>query len=313
MATESGQEPLPHTSGATPDKGGEGVDFEALFGKTNQELQETREKTDRISKEFETKQGEWQKTSETLDRLKAALLGDTAAGETDPYASEISELEADMEEWKDAALQAERAGRPMPRTAKLAIDSAKRRIAAINKERDSQKEIAELKAQLNKVADPQYAADQKLYVSTDHLLESALQSIYGNDPSYDDVRQNQMQAIAKAIGKEFDALRNDTENPQHWQRINRDPKALQKLVQHFVHQNIPPVARKLMEQEVLRNTPTSFEDLLGAFREAKAQSQKNPNDQKAKQIVKELKGKVWSAYANGQFKGKRFNVGDLAD
>lgn len=289
-------------------KGGE-VDFQALFGQTQEKLKVTEEKAERVTKDFESFKGETQKMQETLNRIRSAVVGDEKTEDADPYESEISAINGEIEDYIAKAMEAERAGRPMPVTAKIGIENAKFRIKSLEKEREQAKKIKELEDKLGKVANPEYVNLQQLYDNTDHMVQSALNGIYPDDDQYNEVKNTQFEAITKQIGKAFAELRKD--HADDFQRLRRDPQALRKLVNHFVKQNIPPVARQLMEQDEVRRKPMSFEDYFAAFREQKEIVAKNPKDAKARQLLQELKGKVWQAYGEKQLKGKRANVADL--
>jgi len=285
------------------DSGGEGIDFKTLFGKTESELNETKASLQKTAGEFESFKGEAKKTQDTLEKLRKALVGgDEEGGEADPVAQEIAELEAEIQEWVDAAWEGERNGKPITKTAKLAIDNAKRTIKALQKEQAANKKFAELEEKITKASDPQLAVNNALYDATDNLISNALNTIYGQSEEYEDVKGAQLLSLQRLIGAEFVNLQKN--HPEDWKRVQRDRVALGKLVQHFVKKTIPPVARKLMDEDEIRRTPESFDDLLGAFREQKTIYQKSPTAQNKKLLV-ELRQKTWASYAQDQLKSQR--------
>jgi hypothetical protein len=290
--------------------GGEGVNFEELFGKTTEELKETKNKATKLETDFQRVDSENKKTQDKLERMRKALVGEIEGGEAgpDPYESEISALEAEIQEWVNDAWEAERAGKPITKTAKIAIDQAKFRIKALKKEKDQQAKISELENQLKKVSNPEFHGLNAMYDTTTHLITNALNAVYGQSDDYTEVKNVQLGAIQKLVGDEFENLQKN--HPEDWERVKRDRTALGKLVQHFVKKSIPPVARKLMDDDEIRRTPMGFEQLFGAFKEQQAIYRKNPTQANKTQLV-ELRNKVWESYGQGQLKSNRKNLGAL--
>lgn len=288
------------------DHGGEQIDFKTLFGDTKRELEETKSKADRAFQELESTRGESKKTQETLERMRKALGGIDTDEVSDPVAKEIATLEDEIQEWVRAAHEADKAGKPMNRTAKVGIELAQTRINAIKQNQAYEKKIKDLEDKVNKATDPERVALEALYKSTDQVIQSQLATIFGNDPRYASVKEEQFNAIARQVGKEFQSMQNDKENPEDWKRLMRDPKALTKLVAHVVKENIPPVARKMMEDKQLADTPFSMGELMGAFREAKSEWIKSGRKDEAQyRHMDNIRKQIMTEYANNQFKSKR--------
>lgn len=242
------------------DAGGDGgdVDLDALYehiGAQSEELKNTR-------RDLMGLKGTNEKNQAFLDRLRQAVVG-----EEKKSPSRKDELEGQLDHYLRAALEAERKGKPMPLTANLASQFFESQIRAEEEKAELQKRIDMLEKAAKRANDPRVQIDNAAYSDIDSLIENGVRAIYGVDDAYADQREHQFEAIARQIGNVIKQIR--TEDPQTWNRLARNPGDRRKLVTHFIEKNIPPKARQVMEQERLRNTPLTVDDMMQAFGEAK--------------------------------------------
>lgn len=283
MENQASSESSSVSSDVTSQGGDTGVDFRALFEQTTQELESTKHQASQFSKELSSVKEASGKTSQALDKIRAALTGEDG-GEVDPVQSQVSALEAKMDEVLQIAIEAERAGKPIPMTVATAVDGLKSQIEFIKYKAAADAQIAELKAQYKQLSNPTNTIDQTAYSNMDSSIMTALNAIYGNAEEYEPVKSAQFDSISRQIISEIKDLKQN--DPETWDKIRRSPKAQQNLVTHFVKKTIPPRARQIMEEDQIRREPMSYNELLNAFREAKELSAKDP---KAQAYVSEIR------------------------
>jgi hypothetical protein len=298
------------SSSADPSHGGDtGVDFQALFQQTNQQLEQTKEEASRFSRELSSVKEASSKSSEALDKIKAALMGDDGEP-ADPVQSQVAELEAKMDQVLQIAIESERNGRPIPLTVSTAVDALKAQIENVKYRAAAEKRLAEMEKQLKEVSNPSKVIDQTAYNNMDSSIQTALNAIYGTSDEYDEVKQAQFNSISSQIINEIrDLQKND---PQMWDKIRRNPKAQQNLVTHFVKKTIPPRARQIMEEDSIKKTPLGTDELLNAFREAKELAAKDPRAAAyVSEIRQELLGRMMERNMGGGSSQQRTRMSDL--
>lgn len=298
------------SSSADPSQGGDtGVDFQALFQQTNQQLEQTKEEANRFSRELSSVKEASSKSSEALDKIKAALMGDDGEP-ADPVQAQVSELEAKMDQVLQIAIESERAGKPIPLTVSTAVDALKAQIESVKYRAATDKKLAEMERRLADAANPSKAIDQTAYNNMDSNIQTALNAIYGNSDEYEEVKQAQFNSISSQIIAEIrDLQKND---PQMWDKIRRNPKAQQNLVTHFVKKTIPPRARQIMEEDNIKKTPMGTDELLNAFREAKELASKDPRAAAyVSEIRQELLARMMERNMGGGSSQQRTRMSDL--
>lgn len=285
-------------------QGGE-LNFEELFRSTQQELQQTKESLGRQI--HEVKSGAKQ-SSEELDRIRRAISG-REEEPVDQYQAQIQALELEMDQYLEAAIEAERKGSPIPLTVNSAISNLKHQIRYVKDQQAWAAEREEMKAKIKELSNPSARIDEAAYNNMDSLIQSSLQQIFGNDQETIDV---QFDAVSKHLIREIKDLRKN--DPETWDRIRRDRNAQVKMVNHFVQKNIPPRARQLVEEDRIKRTPLSEGELLSAFREAKELYKKDPSTQN-KNLLSEIRGTLLAQrFDKSMGKGNRNNrINDMID
>lgn len=250
---------------------GGNLDFKTLFENQREEF----------SQELGKRDAELGKTKSTIDKLRQALMdGDGEQRHSDPIDTEIAETEAELDRIIGIALESEKRGKPIPLTANTAIKSLQFKIKTLQDKKASSAELAELKAKVAQLSNPEVQIDQQAFSNLDQVLMHQLSSIYGPNENVENI----FDAVSKDIVSEIrDLKKND---PKMWQRIARDKTAQTKMVAHFVKRAIPPRARELLEEDQIRRTPLSMDELQAAFQEAKSAWMQEKNPRK----VEEMKG-----------------------
>lgn len=279
---------------ASPAAEGGAPDFQSMLAAMQQEsgarYQELDSRYNATSKELGS-------TKETLDRLRAALSPETGGGKGDPggFESKISAAEAQLDQYLAAAVEAERQKRPIPLTTNLAVQFFQQQIEMLKEKQTHQTELADMKRQLAALSNPERQIDVTAYSNIDTQVHTALQQVYGDNDDYAAQRTHQFDAITKQIGSEIKELKKD--DPDLWDRIRRDPKSQAKLVRHFVEKNIPPRARQILEEDHVKKTPMTTNELMEAFREAKEKI-KDPRERE--QITSRIRQELLARKFSGE-------------
>lgn len=272
---------------------GSGIDFEALFN-------EQKQATEKFAKELKSTKGDLNEGKATLEKLKKALSPDVDLP-VDDMKSELARIEAEENELYDAALKAEKAGKPISLTVKNGLRTLALEKRYLTDMKAMKEENAKLKEKAEAAADPQQAQMSLAYSNIDTLIERNLETIYGEGDEYEDVKSAQVNSITKLISKEL--LKQQQENPKVFQRIMRDKQAQSKLVAHFVELNMPPRVRQMLQEDEIRRTPTSTSDLVTTFREARDKGDKATAAKLRTQLFERL-------YSKDAGKSSRLKQGD---
>lgn len=288
MVNSQGQGASSEVSSDAASQGGESVNYAEILENTQRELHEARQQAEVTQSELASVKGQASKATTAIDKIRESLTGESAP-KVDPVDARIESLKGQMDQYLEAAVQAEKAGRPIPLTVNSAINSLNFQIEALNEKREMQKVISELQGKVNQLGNPANSIDMQAYSNMDTHIISSLNTIFGQDASMSQIKGSQFEAISRQITREIGDLKKN--DPDTWDQIRRDRTMQVKLVNHFVKQNIPPKARQLMEEDTIRKTPMETSELVSAFREAKELVQSN-NTPKTRALVSELRQQV---------------------
>lgn len=280
------------------------VDLQEVLQRNKSQLDQQRQENQKLQQELEKVRGDASGASKRIKEIESFFRGDqNKEPEADPVGDEVKQLEAEMDEYLSAAIEAERQGRPIPLTVNSAIKSLQHQIRYAKENSEMRKKLEALEGKLDQSSHPELGLDRQAYSNIDTQIESALSQIYGNDP---DVVDAQFDVVSKRVAREVTELQK--EDPVAWRRIRKNPDAQRKLVNHFVQQHIPPRARQVLEEDHIRRTPMSADDLLQAFREAK---EKAPTDPVAAKELSKIRQELLAARFSRDFKTRGGGSTDL--
>ncbi len=193
--------------------------------------------------------------------------------------------EAFLDHVLQQSLEAEKDGRPMPITTNLAV-----KLFETQKQlTEAMKVINDLKGKTDQALDPVARLDQQTYANLDNILQDSLFTMFGRE----NVSQQKYSGIASEITAEIKKLQ--TEKPDLWEDIRRSPKHQAAMVRHFVDKNVPPAARKLMQDDAVQKYEMTEADLINAFREAKDIQDPKVRDKVQTKIRQDLLEKRWKS------------------
>lgn len=228
-----------------------------------------------------------EQSDRTINKLKEAFGGDRPDEVSAPEAH-LRTLEAEL----DAALQRAYTDQRAPRTAALEVQLAQERYENAKRLYALEQKFDGANAKLGQVSHPEYVADQKAYDDLTTFVDRSLKQLYGDDPQLATVRSHQTKAISLQLVDEI--KRFQAQDPKGWQEMRRDPNTLAQWTNNIIKQNIPPQARKIIEQEQLKNYEFSADELYQAHREA----QKMPPSKERDRIMTNIRRDIMSAKFN---------------
>lgn len=267
------------STGGQPNEGGQDTnDLLSKFETVTKELTDTKNQYQNLSKQHE-------ETQSFVKRIQEAIGGKSS----EPSQEELDEKQYDR--FLSYMVEAERSGKPMPFTSEIAV-------ALMQHKKNSDSQISELKKQVSdllslqkQVTDPSYKLDDQAFVSMQTIMDNSLQALYG------DIPPNYQRAIAADINEEV--MRLKKESPETWDKIRRSPDYQKKMVTHFVTKAVPEKARKMLNEEKLKNEPMTMNELMAAFREAKEKLKDSPKEKD--KVLKEIRAKIWELkYGNAK-------------
>ncbi len=219
-----------------------------------------------------------------MNRLKEAFGGEREDDTPGPD-THLRQLEAEL----DAALQRAYGDKNAPRTSALEVQLAQERFENAKRLYALEAKLEGVGGKLANVSHPEYVADQKAYDDLTTFVDRSIKQIFGDNPELNNVRQHQTKAISLQLVEEI--KRYQAEDPRGWQELRRDPNRLAGWTNNIIKANIPPQARKIIEQEHLKNYEFSQEELYQAHREAQAL----PDSKEKQRIMTNIRRDIMSA------------------
>lgn len=247
----------PKTVGGSPAAEGGDFDYKSEFTRTRKDLDDTRAGMEGLTRKT-------QEQEKTLGKLREAF--DPNAGEQggDP----IEAIDAEMDSIINAAYEADKAGRPIPMTAKAYLAALQTRKDHLEFQKEIREELKKIGGQAQQANDPQMTVNRQAYSNIDSFVQQGLDQIYGLDESYLGVKKEQFGSLTRQMSATVREMQ--AKNPGAWDRMRRDPQLQRQFVNQYLRQNLPPRAVEILERENLQNTPMSQQELFKAFDEAKA-------------------------------------------
>lgn len=244
--------------GATTEGGAEGIDSlrralgetEQRFTKTSRELNEVKSRAD--------------KSDKTLEALRKALGHEEPKPKKATWKERGGEL-ADF--YLQKHLEAERSGHGgLPLTATLATTLTEYMEDNETRFDEAMRTIRQLEDTVRKLSDPTMRQADNAYAKMDgHIIEH-IESLYGPGDDNFEIKSAQYDSIVKLMNKEITKLQR--EHPDLWEQIMRSDDKQRRLVRHVMERNLPPRARQILEEDMIKNSPMTMNDLWDAFREA---------------------------------------------
>lgn len=298
MSVDAGAQAQTDNAGSNQDAGAPVLDYGEILAQHQHELA-------RSGKTVEALRGELGKTHETMDRVRKAFTGETEQQLT-PSQMRMRELD-DLSAYLDSAAEENRArgGSGLPATSKIG-----KQLAAFGKEAEAradrlEAELAEMKAQLKRSQNPAYQGLERAAFVMEGMVDDALTSMYGADAGAREIKAAQFNAVTARINAEIkDLMKND---PDALLKVQRNPKIMRSMVNHFMAEMLPPKVRQQMDEQWIRDEPMDVRDLYQAFSEAREalEEASSKNDAKRADYFSGLMTSIRQEILGHQYGGKR--------
>ncbi len=248
----------PVTSSESTEGGGDGaaapvVDYGEILAQHQSELART-------GKTVETLRAELDKSHGVIGRVQKAFSGEEEKKLT-PSQARMRELDA-----LTAYLDEESGGR-YPMTEKVG-----KQLAAFGKEAEAradklEHELSQLKEAMKRQQNPAFQGLERAAFIMEGMVDEGLESLYGADAGSKSIRSAQFNAVTARINDEIkDLMKND---PEALLKVQRNPKIMRKMVNHFMAEMLPPKVRGMLDDERIQNEVMSVQDLYQAFAQAR--------------------------------------------
>lgn len=281
-ATSGGEGKSAATSGGAPD-------VSKVLESHQGAIKSTQDHLGKFSKEFEGLKSQQSKDSELLGKIRDVFSPEKQKG-PDP----VADMEKQLDYYLAQAVEAEKRGQPIPLTTNLAVQFFQSQIQAHQEKAELMNELKALKGKLGQVSDPSATINNTAYSNIDASLINGLDQLYGQGEERTSQKAAQFDAISRQIAEHIQLMQKKA--PAEWDKVRRSPAIQQKLVNHFLKQNLPPQAVKLIEQQKLMSTPMTQTELWQAFREA----EQIENIDQRRKIRSEIRQQILEGMYSGQ-------------
>lgn len=200
------------------------------------------------------------------------------------------------DETLDALFEAEKQGKSMPLTGRLATVLAENQKETLA----LRQQLAEQARVIEQLKNPSSAANQRAFAHIDDSITTTLEGMYGDVPeAFHDAVASQVSGILKTLMAEA---------PEKWEQVRRSDTMQKRLVAHCAQKLVPPAARQHMLEKHEAERPTTQDDFVTAGRELMQLKQAAANGQgpySMKEIGRmetKLRQEMWEYKINGERK-----------
>lgn len=257
--------------------------------------------------------GELGKRDQTWNKVREAFTGETDKKLT-PAQERQQRMRGLVAKVQNDAQESLRAGLSgMPHTVKITEELAQYVADADERADRLESQLAKAIERLDRQQNPAFAAMERAGFIMEGMVDESLIALYGEGPDTERVRGAQYDAITALINAELKELiaSKKPEDKTALLKIQRNPKVMRSMVNHFAAQVIPPKVRAAMDQERIENEPDTAEGLISALAEAKEEYEKalENDDHKRAQYYSNLVTKIRQDFLAFQQYGKKSQGG----
>lgn len=243
---------------------GNAIDYGELLEQQRAELGRQGQTVENLRKELES-------SNTTINRVRKAFSNES---EKKPSPSEerrqrFNEMRAYLEE--QSLEDQKRGGAGLPVTTKIGKELADFGLAAEERAEKLQERIDQLEEMMKLSRNPAYAGLERAAFAMEGMIDEALAQMYGDEDTSRPIRSSQFNAVTARINDELKSMINskDPKDKEDLLKIQRNPKVMRQMVNHFLAEMLPPKVRQQMDHERMMNQPQSQRDLMQAFVEAR--------------------------------------------
>lgn len=230
------------------------VDFGEILAQHQSELART-------GKTVETLRGELAKRDTQFDRVRKAFAGEEGEKLT-PRQQRMQHFDALSAEMEQVAKE-----HGLPLTTKIGKEFASYAKEMASENESLHQELEAIKEAIKRQQNPAFQGLERAAFIMEGMVDDALGQMYGQEPGSKQIRAAQFNAVTARINEEIkDLMRND---PDALLKVQRNPKIMRNMVNHFMAEMLPPKVRGMLEDDQIKNTPMSQRELYQAFSEAR--------------------------------------------
>lgn len=221
----------------------------------------------RTGKTVESLRSELEQSRGVLGRVQKAFTGEQEK-KLSPYQQRMQEFDELGQYLDQEALESQkRGGQGLPITTKIGKQLAEYGKAAEARAEKLEAELAQMKEAIKRQQNPAYQGLERAAFIMEGMVDEGLEQLYGAQDASKGIRAAQFNAVTVRINDEIkDLMANE---PETLLKIQRNPKLMRKMVNHFMAEMLPPKVRQHMDNERIQNEPMGQQELWQAFAEAK--------------------------------------------
>lgn len=264
-ASQGGAPAAPQSRGAPQDGSGRdpGNDIQKAWHEARAAREETNKLRDLFGKQAKDLDGFQE------DRQAVQKMRDVFAPKKESAPDPVAGLEEQLDYYLETAMELKARGQSIPLTTNLAVQSFQTMIAQQKALAQQSEQIAELRALVQQANSPERTINDQAYGQMETFMQSSIDALYGKEPG---AKAQIYDAAVRVIRANLQELQKQA--PQEWDRVRRNPKDLQAIVNAAIKKLVPPRAYSILEDEQVRNTPMHEGELFQAWRELKAQKER---------------------------------------
>ncbi len=208
------------------------------------------------------------------------------------------------------ALENQRAGGAgLPITTKVGKQLVEYGKAAEARAEKLEAELAEIKQSLREKDNAALDGLKRAAFAMEGMVEEGLGALYGEGKETQGIRSAQFNAVTHRINAEIkDLMHNE---PETLLKIQRNPKLMRRMVNHFMSEMLPPKVRTMLDDQRIQNEPMDSRELFQAFAEAREQLDEanSKGNQKAITHYSNLMTSIRQDILASQYGGRRSGNG----
>lgn len=236
------------------------VDYSQILQQHRDEIVRTKDQASALERELKD-------TRSTVDKVRKAFSNEQEEKLT-PAQQRMQRFQELQNYLQEEALANKAAGGGgFPVTTKIGLELAEFGRQAVEENQNLRQELDELKQKVDRQQNPAWQGLERMAQAGEGMIQDALEQMYGTGKDTESIRAAQFNAVTARINEEIkDLLKNE---PQTLAKIQRDPKKIRSMVNHFMAEMLPPKVRQMMDEQRIQNEEIPVTDLYQALQEAK--------------------------------------------
>lgn len=220
----------------------------------------------RTGKTVEDLRSELGKSHGALDRVRQAFAPEQP--ELTSYQKRVQAFQSlgqylDQEATEDH----KRGGKGLPITTRIGKELVDLGLESEKRAERLESELAQLKDAMKRQQNPAFQGLERAAFIMEGMVDEGLAQMYGETKDSKPIRAAQFNAVTTRINDEIkDLMKND---PEALLKVQRNPKIMRNMVNHFMAEMLPPKVREKMDEERIKNEPMDSRAMWSALAEAR--------------------------------------------